>query len=150
MSTEIQDSASDRTMQIRWMELALKLVWGLVAVGVLYLAALGFLPGGFGLPGTGGAPRIGVVDIQGLVEEYQHQALDAARDGDEKAQQKALESADFAMARIDRALQILAQRHEDVVFVQAQAVAAGQGVRDYTPELRRIIDPTFQSGGGGS
>lgn len=124
------------------------LVWGAVAIVALFLVARLAAPEA--IPSLGGGPKIGVVDIQGVIQEYQQEALNAARQGTEQEQAEALEKTGFMVSRIERAVEVLASRHEGVVLIQKQAVVSDAGLTDYTPELRRIIDPTMpgQSGAG--
>ena len=119
-------------------------VWSSVAALAAILAVKVLAPNALSF----GGPEIGVVNIQGLIEEYQHDALDTARKGSKEEQAAALERAGFIMERIDRGVEVLAARHEGVVLIQSQAVVSEAGLTDYTDELRQIIDPTFAAPSG--
>lgn len=112
-------------------------VYFALAVVLLMLGARYAVPDGV----FSGGQQIGVVNVTGLMEEYQRNALDQAIEGDEEAQMEAMERATAFAERVDQALLILAERNPDLVLVQSQAVAVDAGLEDYTDELRAILEP---------
>ncbi|WP_018949053.1 hypothetical protein [Thioalkalivibrio sp. ALMg11] len=112
-------------------------VYFALAVVLLVLVARYAMPEGM----VSGGHQIGVVNVAGLMEEYQRTALDHVIEGDEQAQMAAMSQATAFAERVDQALLVLAERNPGLVLIQSQAVAVEAGLEDYTDDLRAILEP---------
>ncbi len=131
------DQSNQSVLEAKQRAMRFLLVGVYAALGVVLL----ILAGRYALPDQVFAGQeIGVVDVASLIEEYQRDALDGVVELDEGAQMEAVANATAFAERVDGALLVLAQRNPGLVLVQAQAVAVDAGVKDYTDELREILE----------
>ncbi len=118
---------------ITWMGVLLPMIYGMLGalIAVVSLTLFPLLP-------ASESHRIATVDVLKIMDAYDAEAIDAIKQGDSAAAQRAAENRAKRGAELDKLLERIAHER-GLLLVQKQAVLGGE-TQDLTSEIMRMME----------